>query len=785
MSRFLQNESPPPPASTFIMGCSSDKLTLGQSLLYTGGVRRFLKNRTVTFSKKNLGLMFGILQGVKRGAAPAPDSFISKAYIDHKKLLTTAKTVNLIHLDETIHYHTRLFKDAPNVDVRIYEASNSASYESKRSSGGARAFLRNQALLGIRSREPPCETGCSNKPAVGLENIFERSSLHDSCLMEMGERRPGDVWTVKCNPMYESPLFIPTPGRYLQGEDDLVEELEWKYRIDPPMSESYSETQENEFLTESECNARLDLDPLRTQDKFCDEDLQISQSIAFGVAKALGDQPANRVEPGYPLRKLSVVVCAVPKALGIRLITKTESEPSHYARFAQKGMWAFLHDLPQFRLIGDPVETTDILDLLRREKECDIVFDDPEWNSGDFSNATDRVKMAYTKESFETWLIKQSLSDDQENALRSVLYEQVLNYPKQEDPVIAAQLLPATQVNGQLMGSILSFPILCALNLVGYWKALETWAGRKIPLRSLPVLINGDDILFRCDKRLYGLWKAEVNEIGFELSVGKNYLHRSFFTINSIAFYHDETRGSVEKLGFLNVGLLTGQERVTGHNSKSLPIWDYYSKVMDGARDKLRCHRRFLHYNRKDIDELTNKGEYSLFVHQSLGGLGFPLYPEVAPTTRFTPFQRSFGKFLRNFNKQPYDGEYEKEKQFVGLVQPVRRVPMRPHPYHYARYSVRTSTTPQQESERDIFDPNVTLRHATMAYDIKPQEKDEVITIRPIDRRVLSGFRKQASHSLRPRSLREITTYNYKTVETFPDVEDMSSYCNDVREFWC
>jgi hypothetical protein len=75
------------------------------------------------------------------------------------------------------------------------------------------------------------------------------------------------------------------------------------------------------------------------------------------------------------------------------------------------------------------------------------------------------------------------------------------------------------------MGSILSFPILCVVNLLCYWRAVERYWGKQVSLRKLQVLINGDDILFRANARLYAIWQEEIKEVGFELSVGKNYIH--------------------------------------------------------------------------------------------------------------------------------------------------------------------------------------------------------------------------------------------------------------------
>lgn len=46
---------------------------------------------------------------------------------------------------------------------------------------------------------------------------------------------------------------------------------------------------------------------------------------------------------------------------------------------------------------------------------------------------------------------------------------------------------------------------------------------------SMPVRVNGDDILFKCDEEFYyGFWKPAVAAIGFTLSPGKNYVSDAF-----------------------------------------------------------------------------------------------------------------------------------------------------------------------------------------------------------------------------------------------------------------
>lgn len=139
------------------------------------------------------------------------------------------------------------------------------------------------------------------------------------------------------------------------------------------------------------------------------------------------------------------------------------------------------------------------------------------------------------------------------------------------------------QTRGQLMGNILSFPVLCIINFATYLntsldfvkenlvkpfdldedlKMLENCrqfvfvsntlkgdiltqrpelrfsskkdvGGKRIAFTNVPVLINGDDILFQGSTRFYDLWSRKIGEVGFVKSVGKNYFSKEFCTINS------------------------------------------------------------------------------------------------------------------------------------------------------------------------------------------------------------------------------------------------------------
>jgi hypothetical protein len=198
------------------------------------------------------------------------------------------------------------------------------------------------------------------------------------------------------------------------------------------------------------------------------------------------------------------------------------------------------------------------------------------------------------------------------------------------------------------MGSVLSFPILCSCNLTAYWFTLEQYLGRTVQMRDLPVLVNGDDILFRTNDKFYRMWLDNIVEMGFELSLGKNYVHSKFLMINSESYWR--TQSGFESIPYYNIGLLIGQSKLQ-RDSSLAPVWDYYNKVVLGSANKCRAHYRFFSLNRVKISRVTFNGLYNCFIDPHFGGLGFNIFPETRGIIKFTTFQRQFGHYLLNRDK--------------------------------------------------------------------------------------------------------------------------------------
>lgn len=400
-------------------------------------------------------------------------------------------------------------------------------------------------------------------------------------------------------------------------------------------------------------------------------------------------------------------VVALQEPLKCRIITKMQTLSTHLCGPLQRSLWNYLRQFPCFDLTSRTFSLENVYALQSREDESYGIREDADWVSGDYSSATDGLNLHATKRVLAK---AESKLEGNDRLLiphaRAVLLEQVLVYPPEaeQDPVL--------QANGQLMGSVLSFPILCILNLFTYTQSLApdvrklVYSGR-ISLKKLATLINGDDILFKADPNQYLRWLEGVKSIGFTLSLGKNFIHPRFFTVNSLPLEYnllpapvtssrtggrvlwtaDTTRsGSLilpnplawadldelpdwalkkshlfQMHGYLNVGLLLGVSKAVDERGRHelTPLSTWYDWAVTGAMDTVRAHALFLHYHKEELRRQTRFGRHTLnlFAHPLLGGLGFKVPEGVVP--RFSEPQRHLAARLLAAARQGFVGPVE------------------------------------------------------------------------------------------------------------------------------
>jgi len=355
-------------------------------------------------------------------------------------------------------------------------------------------------------------------------------------------------------------------------------------------------------------------------------------------------------------------VKVVQEALKTRPITVGDGDLYYHLKPLQKYLQKSLAAHRQFALTGRPLEETDIDPLLFERKWYKMCNLDECFVSGDYKGATDRLDVRLTLAIFMQ--IMEALGIGPGDPLYDmgffslmpggkIRYDSSLDYVKSEQIERGVQTHipigpdPVTQENGQLMGSILSFPILCIANLATYLcirdefndlvepdlKPIEI-AGRVLPTDDLSwqrsaVLVNGDDILFAASKRFARYWRANIGRAGFVESIGKNYTSPDFFTINSR--FYTIRRGRLIEAGYVNLGLVFDEgksvvtdDRMSGVDLSPFPVVAgriadaIVASVPDRIRDQ--CMEWFIEYHRKDL----NVPLLNWFIPLELGGLGLP-----------------------------------------------------------------------------------------------------------------------------------------------------------------
>jgi hypothetical protein len=401
------------------------------------------------------------------------------------------------------------------------------------------------------------------------------------------------------------------------------------------------------------------------------------------------------------------MVAPILEPLKCRLITKGPSIPYWASMTAQKDMWLQLQKYPQFSLTGTPVQEHHFHSLLERESKLNLNFD--KWVSGDYSAATDGLSTEVNSIVFHAYQKSVNMTLQEMAVTSAVLGCHEISYPdsckkkcKDLDTVL--------QTNGQLMGCPLSFPVLCAINLLAYWSAMEEYTGLTIFLVDLPCLVNGDDILFRSNDEFYSIWKKWINHAGFTLSVGKNYISKNFLTVNSESWLFNPTNNKFRKIDFLNCGLLLEKSRgpvVSSMRQATIdePFISKMDKVINTACNPERAYKRFTHYNLDKIKHITQNGNYTLFGSPETGGLG--ITDPGFDNSYYTVFQNKLSEFLYNKNRERLDGVALKASQisFEGMITSLNDlVNSKPRPKDKMyRVVLRDRLEPLRENEIEIW----------------------------------------------------------------------------------
>nr|UJQ92680.1 MAG: putative RNA-dependent RNA polymerase [Narnaviridae sp.] len=358
--------------------------------------------------------------------------------------------------------------------------------------------------------------------------------------------------------------------------------------------------------------------------------------------------------PAFPPYQMPVVdAIAIPEPLKVRMITKAEANTKALQPL-QMALFRYLKTKPQFCLahgvsnLDDPsflerlswiekIEKT-IQNLRSRGEEGDL------WLSGDYTAATDNFPLSVTAALIEGILE----SIDHEPTKRWVRYECSPHRIRYPGGVVG------DQTSGQLMGSLLSFPLLCFLN---------DYIVRCSGFQPGKYLINGDDVVALGPPSVIQRWKENAPKVGLSLSIGKNFIDPDFCCINSQLFW----KGKVQHTGKVSCSLRYG--KTLGYCFSELQY--YYGDNPLLREEFIRRNVVPLRQTPRSLDVPTTHGGLALsFSHRA--NVDLKLAKEVYLYDFLRPFSRSFAvpgyDYLRAV---PYPvGIFSDREMFLGGGEP-------------------------------------------------------------------------------------------------------------------
>lgn len=289
-------------------------------------------------------------------------------------------------------------------------------------------------------------------------------------------------------------------------------------------------------------------------------------------------------------------------------------------------------------LLFKPLHTS-IYDRLRRERWLSVgdvsdsslaragftKRDGEVLTSGDYKSATDQLSIEVAERILGTLLansacVPAGLQEEALKILRPVLFHEKLA-PNGIEPRV-----------GQMMGSFLSFPLLCLQNRFAYLWAMRSAGLSPAAAERQPCMINGDDILFSSLPAVSDTWMRVVGELGLEVERTKTSVSCSFGSLNSTLL---RWRGvHLRVIPTLRFGRLRHSQYV---NSLSREFRQFIAGLRNGERFRaglvfFRWHLGSLRSTRLTLLELGFRGSLAMRLSEL-----FRLVPESEPEYEVPP----------------------------------------------------------------------------------------------------------------------------------------------------
>jgi hypothetical protein len=364
--------------------------------------------------------------------------------------------------------------------------------------------------------------------------------------------------------------------------------------------------------------------PTKIQEKWCRayDELWIAAQDEIPLTKTIG-----LPEPF----KVRVITCGPPA-------TYTVLKP------LQKFLWKTLKKLRTFRFIGEPITADAVHEIIGNLEQGETLL------SGDYSAATDNFKTWVSNRICERLFFNlkknntecsNSFLDEMEALTKRALTGHLIENPVfqktfdmsygigEAEFEILSKIPHLPQENGQLMGSIVSFPFLCIANAAMCRISIEIANGRHYGLDTLPATHNGDDCLLKGRKdRLFDVWNNVTRVAGLVNSVGKTYDSSEFCCMNSVHYdYYEE---SWEKGGnanpyherkYPNMGLIYGQDK-SGCRGKNLTQLGAVHHDLFRTCPSLLLEKADKLFIKSNRQELERSAPLPWFLPEWAGGIG-------------------------------------------------------------------------------------------------------------------------------------------------------------------
>jgi hypothetical protein len=361
---------------------------------------------------------------------------------------------------------------------------------------------------------------------------------------------------------------------------------------------------------------------------------------------------------------------ALAEALKIRVITKGPPVSGYVLKPLQLFLHRILRNHPTFKLIGEPVTEEVLKDKFRK-----VLKGGQKFISGDYKEATDGLWSAISERIAhricDIIFAESDFEPQYAECFRELFIRLLTRHELRCDSKERFESAP--QKNGQLMGSIVSFPVLCIANAVLCRMALEYHGLRRKKLRNHPLLINGDDCVFIGDIRVFEVWKVLCLYFNMKPSVGKTYFSAEFLNINSTTFLYDfnknirkdgmfwvESEHNFVQVPFLNFGLLKHYKRSGGPMGPQ-DIFSEFGSFSDTCKDLLtttprHCVDAAYNYYIREFGRLAKRCNIKIpwFIPRNRGGVGllpFGRYNFSKKDERIASLMKKDGVGFRNFGK--------------------------------------------------------------------------------------------------------------------------------------